>query len=230
MYAIGLLASFSINVGCLLLYRYFRGTAQIRDYYTSRVGTLALEVILVSCFVYLALHKPYGTGLWASVVAIILAVGIPFSRRYGPEKKEIRRSDYPMELVVAMAETEGPRHFYFRRPGEREQQGVPGSVFITFFSPRQPIPDKLSPEHFRFPLQPSGVFRSITAVLALIEEEFAGQQVYVHLGWPMSSWLDRMATGVFVVNLMRLPRQFPEMHFSIDYGPSGLAASAAQAA
>ena len=38
MYAVGLLASFSINIGCLLLYRYFRGTAQIRDYYTSRAG------------------------------------------------------------------------------------------------------------------------------------------------------------------------------------------------
>jgi hypothetical protein len=219
MYAIGLLASFSINIGCLLLYRYFRGTAQIRDYYTSRAGTLALEVLLVSCFFYLAVHKPYGTGLWASVVVGILLVGVPLSRRYGPEAKEIRRSDYPMELVVALAETEGTRHFYFRRPGERELGGAPGSVFITFFSPRQPIPAKLSAQHFRFPLQAGGVYRSITAVLELIEEEFGGQPVHVHLGWPMSSWLDRMATGVFVANLMRLPRQFPNLHFSIDYGP-----------
>ena len=65
MYAIGLLASFCINIGCLLIYRYFRGTKDIRDYYTSRTGTLLLEFILVACFIYLALHKPYGTGLWA---------------------------------------------------------------------------------------------------------------------------------------------------------------------
>ncbi len=62
MYAIGLLASFCINVGCLLIYRFFQGTKDIRAYYTSRVGTLLLEVILVACFIYLAIHKPYGTG------------------------------------------------------------------------------------------------------------------------------------------------------------------------
>ena len=32
------------------------------------LGTLLLEFVLVACFIYLALHKPYGTGLWASVV------------------------------------------------------------------------------------------------------------------------------------------------------------------
>jgi hypothetical protein len=221
MYAIGLLASFCINIGCLLLYRYFRGTAEIRDYYTSRIGTVVLEALLICCFVYLAMHKPYGTGLWAGVVAVILAVGIPLSRRYGPEVQQIRQSDYPMELIVALAETEGPRHFCLRRPGEREiAAGAPGSVFITFFSPRQPIPKKLSPQHFRFPLQAGGVYRSISALLALIEEEFRGQEVYVHFGWPLSSWLDRMSIGVFVANLMRLPRHFPTLRFSIDYRPA----------
>src|SRR5262249_6251428 len=67
MYAIGLLASFCINVGCLLIYRWFRGTKEIGAFNTSRVGTLLLECVLVSCFVYLAFHKPYGTGLWAGV-------------------------------------------------------------------------------------------------------------------------------------------------------------------
>src|SRR5206468_1318912 len=38
MYAIGLLASFCINIGCLLIYRYFQGTKEIRDYHTSRAG------------------------------------------------------------------------------------------------------------------------------------------------------------------------------------------------
>ena len=60
MYAIGLLASLCINIGCLLIYRYFQGTREIRAYDASRVGTLALEAVLVGCFVYLALHNPYG--------------------------------------------------------------------------------------------------------------------------------------------------------------------------
>jgi hypothetical protein len=220
MYAIGLLASFCINIGCLLIYRYFRGTKDIRAYYTSRAGTLLFELILVACFLYLAFHKPYGTTLWAAVVVVLLAAGIPFSRRYGPEVEEVRRSDYPMEMILALAEHDGPLHVYFRRPGEVEgAQGGAGAVFITFFSPRQPIPHKIAANHYRFPLQAAGVYRSIAAVLALVQEEFEGREVHVHLGWPLSSWLDRMAMGVFVANLMRLPGLFPGLRFSIDYQP-----------
>ena len=54
MYALGLVASFTINMGSLLFYRYFTGTKEIRDYNTSRFGTLVLFVILLSAFVYLA--------------------------------------------------------------------------------------------------------------------------------------------------------------------------------
>ncbi|MBI1813500.1 MAG: APC family permease [Deltaproteobacteria bacterium] len=219
MYAIGLLASFCINIGCLLIYRYFRGTADIREYYTSRVGTFVLELILVACFIYLAFHKPYGTAMWAAVVTVLLAAGIPFSRRYGPERQEVRRSDYPMEMILELAETEGPLHLFFRRPGERDVTADGGgAAFITFFSPRQGMPEKLARNHYRFPNQ-GGVYRSIAAMLALLQEEFNGQDVHIHLGWPMSSWLDRMATGVFVANMTRLPKLFPKLQFAIEYQP-----------
>ncbi len=218
MYAIGLLASFCISIGCLLIYRYFQGTKDIRAYYTSRAGTLLIEALLVACFIYLAIHKPHGTMLWASVVAVILAAGLPLSRRYGPERQQVRQSDYPMQMLLALAETEGIRHFYFRRPGEHEVLAArEDAVFITFFSPRGSIPPKLGPQHFRFPLQSTGVSRSIVAVLTLIQEEFGGQDVHIHLGWPLSSWLDRLATGVFVFNLLKLPRQFPSFDFRIEY-------------
>jgi Amino acid permease len=230
MYAIGLLASFCINVGCLLIYRYFRGTKEIRAYYTSRTGTFLLELILVACFLYLAYHKPYGTALWASVVAILLAAGIPFSRRYGPEVQHKRRSDYPMEMLLELAEAEGPVHIYFRRPGELDiAHSAGGIAFITFFSPRQGIPEKLARNHYRFPIR-GGVYRSIAAMLALFQEEFNGQEVRIHLGWPMSSWLDRMATGVFVANLTRLPKLFPKLQFTIEYHPAGAAVANAVAA
>ncbi len=220
MYAVGLLASFCINIGCLLIYRYFRGTKDIRAYYTSRVGTLLLELLLVACFVYLAAHRPYGTALWATAVAVLLAAGLPLSRRYGPEAKEVRLSDYPMEMLLALAEDDGPLQIYFRRPGELDvQQRQPGTAFITFFSPRQTIPVKVADNHYRFPVRVGGVYRSITAILELFEEEFGGREINVHLGWPMSPWIDRMAMGVFVANLMRLPRQFPGLHFRVDYDP-----------
>jgi hypothetical protein len=168
--------------------------------------------------------------LWAGVVAMILAVGMPFSRRYGPEVKEIRQSDYTMEMVLALAESDGPLHLYFRRPGELDPaQRTPGTAFVTFFSPRQKIPEKVAANHYRFPMQEGGVSGSIIAILALIQEEFDGREVQIHLGWPLSSWLDRMGTGVFVANLVRLPRLFPQFRFSIEYATRvGRAAKAAR--
>jgi hypothetical protein len=77
MYAVSLLASFCINIGCLLIYRYFMGTKEIQDYSTSRTGTLVLELMLIACFVYLAAHRPYGTGLWSVTVTVLLAAGHP---------------------------------------------------------------------------------------------------------------------------------------------------------
>jgi hypothetical protein len=231
MYAIGLLASFCINIGCLLLYRYFRGTKEISEYYTSRAGTLLLEVILVACFIYLAVHKPYGTALWATVVVVILGVGLPFSRRYGPERREVRQSDHPMHMVLSLAESDGPRELFFRRPGELEAaQPSEGTAFITFFSPRQKIPDKAAANHYRFPMQGGSVFGSIVAVLELMEAEFGSENLHVHLGWPLSSWLDRMSMGVFVANLMRLPATFPHLRFSIEYPTGGASRIAAQEA
>ena len=231
MYAVSLLASFCINIGCLLIYRYFQGTKEIREYHTSRTGTLVLEAILVACFVYLAAHRPYGTALWAGVVGVLLTTAIPFSRRYGPEAAEVRRSDYPMEMLLALGETDGRLDVYFRRPGEIDiVQASPTSAFITLFSSRQPIPDRVAPNHYRFPIQGGSVYRSMTAILALLQEELDGREVHVHFGWPTSSWLDRLAVGVFVANLMRLPRLFPKLTFSIDAVARMGAATAATAA
>ena len=231
MYAVSLLASFCINIGCLLIYRYFQGTKEIREYHTSRTGTLVLEAILVACFVYLAAHRPYGTALWAGVVGVLLTTAIPFSRRYGPEAAEVRRSDYPMEMLLALGETDGRLDVYFRRPGEIDiVQASPTSAFITLFSSRQPIPDRVAPNHYRFPIQGGSVYRSMTAILALLQEELDGREVHVHFGWPTSSWLDRLAVGVFVANLMRLPKLFPKLTFSIDAVARMGAAAAASAA
>ena len=155
------------------------------------------------------------------MVTVLLAVGIPFSRRYGPEVKEVRRSDYPMEMLLCLGEADGPLHVYFRRPGEGDvTQPCTGTVFVTFFNPRQGIPPRLGENHFRFPIQGGSVYRSITALLALLEEELDGRDVTVHFGWPTSSWLDRMATGVFVANLMRLPLRHPKLRFAIEAQPA----------
>src|SRR5262249_8533275 len=220
MYAIGLLASFCINIGCLLIYRYFMGTKEIRDYHTSRAGTLALETLLVACFVYLAVHKPNGTALWGSVVAALLVFGIPLSRRYGPEAKQKRRSVLPMESLPAIGAPDGAPDVFFCRPGEQARLNPsPNAAYVPFFSPRQPIPGKLAPNHYRFPIQSGSVYRSMQALLALLQEELEGRDVHVHYGWPPSSWLDRLAVGVFVPDPMRLPTHVPNLALPLPHAP-----------
>ena len=67
MYALGLLASFCINMGSLIIYRYFMGTKEVIHFYTSRLVTLIMWVIFVSCFIFLAIiqdprHHAVGRG------------------------------------------------------------------------------------------------------------------------------------------------------------------------
>lgn len=221
MYAIGLLASFCINMGSLLIYRFFKGTQEIREYSTSRTGTLIIFLVFFSCFIYLAFHKPYGTGLWAISVVFLLIVGTQIARKRAPEIKEIERTDFPMELITRIAEcNENTIHIYFRRPGEKKDELRKDSFFITFFSPRQGIPPKVDENYFRFPIfKAQGVYYSILAILHTLRADLPEKRFVIHLGWPLSSWIDRLAVGVFTFNLMKLPKLFPEFEFSIEYGP-----------
>ena len=57
----------------------------------------------------------------------------------------------------------------------------------------------------------------MVGLLQVIEYELGNQKVVIHFGWPLSSWLDRMAIGVMVFNIMKLPRRFARFDFHIDY-------------
>ncbi len=219
MYAIGLLASFCINMGCLIIYRFFKGTQQIRAYSTSRTGTLIIWLIFVSCFIYLAFNKPYGTGLWAISVGLILIAGTQIARKRSPEIKEIEKTDFPLELITRIAErNESTIHIYFKRPGEQKEKLRMDAFFVTFFSPRQGIPPRMGENHFRFPIfKAQGVYQSILAILYAIRADLPEKRFVLHFGWPVSSWIDRLAVGFFIFNLMRLPKLFPEFEFVIEH-------------
>ncbi len=221
MYAIGLLASFCINMGSLLIYRFFKGTQEIREYSTSRIGTLFIFLVFLACFIYLAFHKPYGTGLWAISVAFLLVVGTQVARKRAPEIKEIERTDFPMDLITRIAEcNENTIHIYFKRPGEKKDELRKDAFFITFFSPRQGIPPKVDENYFRFPIfKAQGVYHSILAILYALRADLPEKRFVIHFGWPLSSWFDRLAVGLFTFNLMKLPKLFPEFEFVIEYSP-----------
>ena len=221
MYALGLIACFSINMGCLLIYRYFMGTKEIISFHTSRLFTLVIWVVLVSCFVFLAIKKPHGTMLWATVTGIVLLGGFIMARKRAPEIKEIEKTDSEMEMVLQLAQSSSPDiHIYFRRPWEEALTNPKDNeAYVTFYSPRQGIPNKLAPNHCRFPLKNTSLYQRMVAVLKVVEYEMPESQITVHFGWPMSSWLDRLSIGVMVFNLMRLPRIFPKFQFVINYLP-----------
>jgi amino acid transporter len=219
MYALGLIASFCINLGALLIYRYFKGTTEVIPYNTSRLGSLILWVVLVSCFFFLAYDKPYGSMLWATVTALVLVSGILIARRRGPEIEEIGQAGSDMEMILYFAESSAPDlHVFFQRPRE-EALGSPkdNEAYVTFFTPRQGIPPRLGANHFRLIVGRVGLYHRIIALLRVIEFELTEREVTIHFGWPMSSWLDRLAVGVMVFNMIRLPRLFPGFNFVIRY-------------
>ncbi|HLE24480.1 MAG TPA: amino acid transporter, partial [Thermodesulfobacteriota bacterium] len=74
-------------------------------------------------------------------------------------------------------------------------------------------------KYFRFPVfKTQGVYYSILAILYAIRADLPEKRFVIHLGWPTSSWIDRLAVGLFVFNLMKLPKLFPEFEFVIEHG------------
>ncbi len=220
MYALGLVASFTINMGSLLYYRYFTGTKEIRAYNTSRAGTLVLFVILLSCFIYLGMSKPYGIALWSVAAVFFLIVGFRVARKRAPEIVHVAQTDSPMQMVFALAEVPNDGvDIYFKRPLEGVDTQDPHVAFVTFYSPRRGIPHRVAANHYRFVLSGQSLFDSITELLYVVKYELPDKKVTVHIGWPRSSWLDRLSIGVMVFSMMKLPDMFPEFHFMIEYLP-----------
>jgi hypothetical protein len=233
MFAVGLVASFCINIGCLLIYRYAMGTTEI-EHHTSRLGTLILWIILISCFGFLVVVKIYGTVLWAGVTALMLAAGLLISRRHNPEAEEIAKGDSTADMIAYLEQSRSQNvHIFFRRGGEPthgQDEKAPGlkirepgvseenSAYITLYNPRAGTPPKALPNHFRFPISKTHtLFQEIIAILRLAEAEFTARHVVVHIGWPLSSWFDRLAMGVMYLHLMRLPHMFPSFGFIMRY-------------
>ena len=140
-------------------------------------------------------------------------------KKRAPEIVHIGQADNEMEMILYLAESPSPEvNIIFRRPRE-ESLGNPkdNEAYITFYTPRQGIPPKMARNHFRFPLARGGLYQRILLLLRVVNYELSNKVVTVQFGWPMSSWLDRLAIGVMVFNLMKLPRIFPQFNFTISY-------------
>ncbi|NJD23751.1 MAG: APC family permease [Melioribacter sp.] len=221
MYAVGLVASFAINTGSLLKYRYSKGTKEI-TYHTSKVGTLILFFILVSTLIYIMIARPYGTTLWFIITMVVLILGIRISRYRAPDIPARRKTRNVMDLIFKIAEIESREiNIFFRRPLEEEHNTVQGnSIFISFYAPRLDTPTPFRENHFWIAIERRlNLFDMITSVLKTIEYEIpkSEKDIHLHFGWPLSSWLDRLSTGIMIHNIIKLPRIFPNFHFHMDH-------------
>lgn len=224
MYALGLVASFVINMGALLIYRYRAGTVALApgtdpkdEYHRSRFGTAFLFLLLLGCFVYLAWEKPYGLAMWSTFTVVCLVIGLRVARRRAPEIETRRLSNAPMEMILHLADSDAEHlHIYFRRPQETLTI-EPGAAYISFYSPRQEVPQSLGENHFRFLLERTPLTAAIRELIELVRYEFPGHPVTFHFGWPLSSWLDRLSIGVMVHALIKLPREYPQYNFVMEY-------------
>lgn len=220
MYAVGLVASFCINTGSLLIYRYSKGTKEI-TYHTSRTGTAILFIILLSTFIYIIVHRPFGTLLWFIITVIFLIAGLKIAKLRAPEIVIRRATQNAMDIVFAMLESPGNSvHLYFRRPSETESaEEKPGYFYVSFYSPRKDTPQPVNSSHFWITIQKRmNLFDMVIALLKTVEYEVTSlKKVHVHIGWPLSSWFDRMSVGVMIFNIIHLPRKFPRFSFHLDY-------------
>ena len=219
MYAVGLVASFCINTGSLLIYRYSKGTKEI-TYHTSRTGTLLLFIILLSTFSYIVIHRPFGTLLWAIITVIFLVAGLRIAKFRAPDIPVRRATRTPMDLLFAILEApEDDVHLYFRRPTESEVLQDSSSLYVSFYSPRKESPGNISSNHFWMSIQRrTNLFGMIVALLKTLDYELPPEKkLYIHFGWPLSSWVDRISIGVMIYNIIHLPRKFPRFSFIMEY-------------
>jgi hypothetical protein len=141
------------------------------------------------------------------------------ARKRAPEIQAVAETDTQMDMILYLAEsTEEDVHIIFRRPREEAlHEPKSNEVFITFYNPREGAPTKLAENHFRFAMRRRSIYYQMIAVLHVAEHELTERNIIIHFGWPLSSWLDRISIGVMVFNIMRLPKQFPNLNFQIDY-------------
>ncbi len=220
MYAVGLVASFTINMGALVYYRYSRGSEEIPDYYTSRTGTFVIFLLLLACFGFIAFHKWQGFVLWAITVTIFQIIGFRVAKRRAPEIEQFKKTDNPMDIIfrIAEADPEKPFHFYFRRVQDTSPIIEEANVaYVTFYSPRSGSPAKLGRNHFLLTIYRESLERRLVSLIHMLQYDFADRDIIFHVGWPTSSWVDRFSTGVMVFSLIRLPRRFPAYSFVMEY-------------
>ncbi|AEE15380.1 amino acid permease-associated region [Thermodesulfobium narugense DSM 14796] len=223
MYAIGLVATFVINLFNLIVYRAYRGREDVKEYSTSILLNSFLFILFLGSFIFLLKDKPDGALLWLSSLIVFLIFGTIIIRSKNIDKAVKISTEKPQDVINYIKENDISNiHIYFRRPMERTSERIDDSskIFVTFFMSRQSIPKRISNNHFIIPVNHFwGIDGGINGLLGLLQESFPDRRIVVHLGWPTSSWLERVAMGLRTYHILRLPTIYPKFEFKMEFFP-----------
>lgn len=221
MYAIGLIATFVINTGSIILYKLIKGNVQTKEYKTGILRNIILFIVFLSTFIYVVIHKLYGTAMWVSVVVFFIIAGNIVTRiKTTEEEEKIAQIDTYASVIDYISTIKYKEiHIFFRRPSENVHEIGENMIYITFFFVRNKRPPKkLFKSHFILPVNSFwGIGYSSKKLLEAIYEEYKDIVFNIHFGWPLSSWFERVFTGVMVYNILQLPKAFPNWNFFIEY-------------
>jgi len=223
MYAIGLVATFVINLFNLIVYRAYRGREDVKEYSTSIITNSFLFLLFLGSFIFLLKDKPDGALLWTSSLIVFLIFGTIIIKNKNIDKAIKVSTEKPQDVINYIKENDISNiHIYFRRPMERNFERVDDSskIYVTFFMSRQKVPERISNNHFIIPVNHFwGVDGGINGLLGLLQESFPDKRIVIHIGWPTSSWLERLAMGLRTYHILRLPTIYPKFEFKMEFFP-----------
>ncbi len=224
MYAIGLVATFIINLAALLTFRFTQGFSHVKEYKSSFFKNIGLFIIFLSVFIYLVSHKQNGAIFWALACIFVLLAGLSL-KDFVKEKLEegAERFDNNFSVVVEVGKIESKEaHIVFLRPFEKPRHVTQDSVFVTYGLGRMPAPDKMAKNHFLLPLNSYlNIDVKIEELLRSLEDWYPEKTLVVHFNWPTSSWRKRLYLALLINRIMKLPSKLPHLRFAIEYHPHG---------
>jgi amino acid transporter len=223
MYAIGLVATFVINLAALLMFRFAQGFGHIQEAKTSFIKNLILFVLFLSVFVFLFEAKPNGAMLWIGSCAFMVALGFIATKLFkDPEYELLKKFGKRFDIVSFINENVENRdvHIFFMGPNDRHFTLNSRNICITYALDRLEAPKSLSKNHFILPIHSYiDLTKDIDLTLVSLKDWFPEKHFFVHFGWITTSWRNRLYSIIIINRILKLPLKHPDIHFAIEYFP-----------
>ena len=221
MFAIGLLASFVLNLIALVTYRVNEGYSRMKGYRTSTLKNIVLIIAFFAALIYVAANKLHGTALWAGAALFMIILGMLAARFFANPDAQYERNYQTMEELLQYVQglSGDMLNVRFARPREHVPERE-DTIYVTLSLLRLQPPRRKSSSHFILPYSSMwGAVHEMEAVIGKLKEALPNKKLIIHFGWPLSSWWERLSMGLVVHRLVMLPKRYPDLEYHIDYYP-----------